>query len=235
MKTNYFKERVNYSKLKSNTDLVIRMLDNSLIKWANGMYTFCDADKIIYVDTVKGLCGAINKGIHGEDVYAPYVTGSESRKANGYVYLPINYYNEKGNIDMFPFGQHTLILLITDRAGYKRVKNKGNRPECCHKRGCPWDNRSDNLEWGSRSENARQGKIATSLEHHFPGKYTSIGHNLSKSRFVILKQPILNDWINEYIEYKECNPFKLIRHDEYISAPIVLEFVHWLENKGYWK
>lgn len=235
MKTNYFNERVNYSKIKSNTDLVIMMLDNSLIKWANGMYTFCDADKIIYVDTVKGLCGSINKGIHGEDIYTPYVIGAESKKANGYVYLPINYYNEKGNIDMFPFGQHKLILLITDRAGYNRVKAKGSRPECCHKRGCPWDNRSSNLEWGDRKENSRQGKIATSLEHHWPGKYTSIGHNLSKSRFVILKQPILNEWVNEYMKYKGYNPFKLKRHNRYISDPIVLEFVHWLENKGYWK
>ena len=235
MKTNYFKERVNYSEIKSNIDLIIKMLDNSIIKWADGIYTFCDADKIIYVDTVKGICGKVKNGTHGTDVYYPYVIGAESKKDDGYVYLPIDYYNDEGKLDRFPFGQHRLILLITDREGYDRVKNTYDRPECCHKRGCPWDNRSDNLEWGDRKENSRQSKIATSLEHHWPGKYTSIGHNLSKSRFVILEQPILNDWVNEYIEYKGYDPFKLKRHDEYISAPIVLEFVHWLENKGYWK
>ena len=57
-KLNEKEDNINY--IDDNTDIVIEMINNSLIEWANGFYTFCDADKIIYVDTENGLCGCID-------------------------------------------------------------------------------------------------------------------------------------------------------------------------------
>lgn len=233
-KLNEKEDNINY--IDDNTDIVIEMINNSLIEWANGFYTFCDADKIIYVDTENGLCGCIDKAPDGSDIYTRYATGDTSCKANGYVYIPIDYYNNYGYIDMFPFAQHKLILILTDKEGYYDIKERGyKKPECCHKRGCPWDNRAANLEWGTRGENSRQGKITVSLDYHFPDKYTHIEHNMSKKKFVVLNQPILNDYVNKYIDYKGYNQFRLNRQDEYINSEVLIEFIEWLYTNGYWK
>jgi len=198
----------------------------SIRKYANGILTFEDAVKTIYIDTVAGTVATY---VDGKINY--YIRGSKSSKNNGYVYAVIEYHHVDGTIHADPIGQHVIIAIASDFAGYS--KERASRPEVCHVNGLPWDNRASNLEWGSHSENARQGKIVRSLEHYFPGRdtYTVI----KNGEFVCVSQGLYNSWIQEYIDELGKNVFRLKKNTDYIDRNILVSFVCWLFNKGYWR
>lgn len=210
-------------------EIIQDCISNGIKKYANGIVTFEDATKTIFVDTTNGTVGV---SIDNGNKIKFFARGFESVKADGYVYAVIDYHHVDGTIHKDPVGQHRIVAMVSDMAGYLAVPT---RPEACHINGIRWDNRSSNIEWGTHGENARQGKIVASLEHHFPGIYT---YKIIKAGHVFNCVPlgIMNSWIDDYITTM-CggkNVFKIKRNVEYIDANIVLAFVNWLYSMNYW-
>lgn len=208
--------------------IIIDCINNGVKKYANGIVTFEDATKTLFVDTMNGTVG-ITDGIN----VRPFIRGNKSIKNDGYVYAVISYHHIDGTIHNDPVGQHRIVGIVSDLVGYNAVPT---RPEACHINGMPWDNRGCNIEWGTHGQNARQGKIVASMEHYFPGVYTykiiKGGHT-----FICVPQGIYNVWIQEYID-NMCNGknvFRLTKHNEYIDNTIVSAFADWLYSMKYWK
>lgn len=218
---------------KSLQELLEDMINVSLKKYYGGIYTFEDLNRTLKVDCLEGKVSIYNFEAKKE---IPFIEGKDSLKDDGRIYATIEY-RDFGKATRDPIGQHRIINMVAHKAQYDHYKYVlGKTPETCHINGCPWDNRADNLEWGTHFENARQGKIVASLEHHFPGKYTTL---LKKGPCIAIKvdQGIPNSYIQEYID-TVCsghNVFKIKRYVEYIDANTVSYFVAWLYRQGYWK
>lgn len=218
---------------KSLQELLEDMINCSLKKFYGGIYTFEDLNRTIKVDINTGIVSKYNFETNKETLF---IEGKDSLKNDGRIYATIEYMSG-GKVCRDPIGQHRIINMLAHKAQYDHYRYVlGKIPETCHINGCPWDNRADNLEWGSHFENARQGKIVASLEHHFPGVYTTL---MIKGPCTAIKvdQGISNSYIQQYID-NVCggkNVFKLKRNEEYIKLNIVTGFVAWLYKQGYWK
>ena len=217
---------------KSLQELLEDMTNKGLRKFYGGIYTFDDLNRTIKVDINTGIVSKYNFENNKED---NFIEGAASLKNDGRIYATIEYMNE-GKVCRDPIGQHRIVNMVANKSQYNYYKyTLGKVPETCHINGCPWDNKADNLEWGTHFENARQGKIVASLEHHFPGKWTTV---IIKGPCFAIKvdQGISNSYIQQYID-QMCNGknvFK-VKSNEYIKVNILVGFIYWLYRQKYWK
>ena len=150
-----------------------------------GLFSIKDANGEILVSLKDGVARRFPDG-----KIRQYATGELSTKRNGYVYMSVYYKTDKGKTKSFTVGQHTLVCMVADTEGYK----PGLVP--CHKNACKWDNEASNLEWGTQQDNVRHDKIVHRLAKTSPEK-VEIRHNLSKTKFTCLKEPLTIAQVNE--------------------------------------
>lgn len=195
------------------------------------VYQFIDAaGKLIIVCPKSNKVGWIDKV---NKVINWYSNGMNA-KMNGYSYANITLEKCDGEIT---YGQHVIIGMCDDnmRKEYNRIKAEGNTPELCHKRGCPWDNGPMNTEWGTGSNNRKHAKITRSLKYNFGDKYVEMVTNLGKYEFMVLKQPLLNKYIVEYMKEKGSKVFSTQRNESYLSESTCEAFVNWMYARDYWE
>lgn len=171
-----------------------------------------DAGNTIAVDTVNGI---IYK--NGRPV------GASSVKRNGYLYVNTSIETMRDGMTNVMIGCHCLVNMCSDISNFMKL---GIVP--CHRNNCPWDNRASNLEWGTTRDNARHSRIVEGLHKEFPNIFTfeDRGH-------VILKKPILNEWVHEYLALTEANYFAVERGLT-VDVRKLVYFVDWLEKRHYW-
>lgn len=194
-----------------------------------------DADNgIVYRKTPSGVC-------------IPFATENISKKADGYLVAVFNYrtFDKDGRAVVKPYRikQHILVNLVADRLGFEALLQNGTRPVCCHVNSTPYDNRMNNLEWGSVSQNNKQGKMGASLEYYYPGVFTDTEIRKYRDRknrdqshhFIKLRQGIRNEDIKNF--EAEHYSLKIERGEEarYYSKDTVDDFVNFMFNSHRWE
>lgn len=184
-----------------------------LVNQANGgNHLVDDAGNTIDIDTINGLVYKNGK------LVCPV-----SEKRNGYKYVVARIDTVRDGMTNVWVGCHALVAMVND---YSHFMKNGHVP--CHIDNCPWNNRSDNLEWGSVRDNNIHGRIVACLHKEFPGLFTfeNRGH-------IILKKGIKNIWIKEYRALHGLNCFA-VEPGLTIDARGLVDFVDFLERKHYW-
>lgn len=171
-----------------------------------------DAGNSIVVDIVNGHVYKNGKPV-----------GACSAKRNGYLYVNTRIYAMRDGMTNVMIGCHCLVAMVS---GFDSFLKFGHVP--CHRNNCPWDNRACNLEWGTPRDNARHSRIVAGLHREFPGIFTyeDRGH-------IILKKPIKNEWVHEWMALTEKNYFA-VEPGNGIDVRKLVDFVDWLEKRHYW-
>lgn len=130
----------------------------------------------------------------------------------------------------YPVGRHDLMGWLFKMDEYMSLFNSGisiDAIHLCHINSQPWDNRLDNVQWGTCTENRLQAGIVGALEKAFPGLYTAHDYFYGVD-YVTVEGGIRNEWIYEY--------FGEMPKKARLWTPETLEsFVMFLMKRGYWK
>lgn len=183
-----------------------------LVKNGNGNHLVDDAGNHITVDVVNGIVYKNGRPV-----------GASSVKRNGYKYVIVCLNTLRDGPVSVWVGCHALVAMVNDPDHFLKL---GHVP--CHRNNCPWDNRACNLEWGTPRDNARHSRIVAGLHREFPGLFTyeDRGH-------IILKKPIKNGWVHEWMALTEKNYFA-VEPGNGIDVRKLVDFVDWLEKRHYW-
>lgn len=176
----------------------------------------------------------------------PFATADTSKKADGYLVAVFNYKTKDKNgkevIKPYRIKQHILVGLVAHRKEFDEYMEDEIRPVCCHINSTPYDNRAENVEWGTVSLNNKQGKMGASIEHYYPGIYTEKEERAYAGRdgedkvhsFIKVPQGIRNADIERY----ESLYGKLtIRRGEeacYYNLEVVDQFIDFMIDTGKW-
>ena len=218
----------------------VRALIEDAKRFAGGICVFKDvANNVIYIDTVQGISAQVIKVVNpvtGEDAvdYKWYEDGSNSKKANGYVYTPVVINGLKGKQEVFMCGTHTLVAMLAHTKEYDKLDEQGLTPLANHESNCSWNNRADNLGWCTTGLNNKPGMIVHSLHKYFRHYSTHIENNCSGVDFVVLDEKLTVDNIKSYLS-SIGNDYEFKTADrEYIEADVLNQFVDWLIDTGVW-
>lgn len=162
----------------------------------------------------KEVGDKINKG----------ATANESRHLSGYLAFQF-----RGDREMITY-QHLCCNLLFHLEEFKKMREMHPNDDLvtCHINGCKWDNRENNLEWGTPKENVLQAKMVSTLKTVFGNKYIKeVKHPNTQISFSVLKQGIRNSQLNEFYKTRNWSGEK--------ATVIAHEFVNFMISKGYWK
>lgn len=196
-------------------------------------------------ETGKGIIVDTESGdVYKEDRcnnYRRYVNGTDGHKCDFYTVSIFNYIDDEGKIKPYYIRQHILVALVCHTKEFEVMDNNSNIV-VCHKNGKRWDNRPANLEWGTSSENNKQGKMAASLQYHYPGTYTDevIRVSISKqgeeitNKCITLKKEIRNCDIKTFESPYFKGDLKISKENNYYSKETVDKFIVMMKNYCYW-
>lgn len=230
--------RKNEGATVHNMTAVRRLVEQAKYLGKSSYIITDDGGNLIYVDIDAGVTGSIIEvvGMDGTTKHDVrwYEDGATSSKRNGYVYTPLTIRNRCGELTTIFYGTHSIVCMLAKKADFDFMINCGINPVCNHRNNKSWDNRKDNLEWISQRNNIRHGKIIASLYHYFGRQYVNVEHNMSRTRFMVLKQPLCACDIENYLSYVG-NKFEFkCASNEYIDPDVVEAFVYWLCSQHIW-
>lgn len=196
-----------------------------------------ESGKGIIVDTESG---DVYKE-RSDNNYRRYVNGTDGHKCDFYTISVFNYKDNKGKIKPYYIRQHILVALVCHLKEFD-VMDDNSSIVVCHKNGKRWDNRPENLEWGTSSENNKQGKMAASIEHYYPGVYTEVITRKGKNKqgeevtnkCIILKKEIRNCDIKNFESPYFKGDLKISKGNSYYSQETVDKFIDMMKNYCYW-
>lgn len=176
-----------------------------------------------------------------DNSYRRYVNGTDGHKCDFYTISIFNYIDNKGKIKPYYIRQHILVALVCHLKEFDVMDDNSNIV-VCHKNGKRWDNRPENLEWGTASENNKQGKMTASIEHYYPGVYTEVitRDSINKQGVVVtnkcitLKKEIRNCDIKNFESPYFKGNLKISKGNSYYSQETVDKFIDMMKNYCYW-
>ena len=200
---------------------------------SDGKVTFVEDSGSIYeLDGTEGVARIYTGGRNNPTTLSKAVARDS---ANGYVAVNFHYLDLDGTVKQASDYLHTIMAMAYHLDEYEALKTEGATDiVVMHINGLRYDDRAENLEWGTQTENRMHGTITNKLDEFFPGLYTSTELRYDSRRnlveYVWLHQGIKIAWIYEW--FGEAVTNRKLR----VWTPASLQaFVDFLIKKGYWR
>ncbi len=217
-----------YDKNVSPMEIVEDLLIETGEETKPGVFKIQDCKHTLTVDGVNGVIS------YSDNLGNPkFYYGCESKHQKGYVYCSVHYPDKQGVVRQKVLGQHQIVALTNHYLEYLKLKNAGIAPVACHVNGVPWDNKSDNLEWGSQKQNVRQAWVCRSMDAFFPEGTLTVRESRKGKQVVKVIRGLRNSWIEEFLENE--GPTALRPHKNYLcNKEEIHKLVLFLKQKQYW-
>lgn len=228
-------ERSTFNMAKRNErkyERLVHQIKETRTVASDGKAAFVDDNgAIIELDGAEGIARIYTGGRNNPTTLAKAVA---KNSAMGYVTVNFHYLDLDGTVKQASDYLHTLVAMAYHLDEYEALKKEGASDiVVMHINGLRYDDRAENLEFGTDTENRMHGTITNKLDEFFPGLYTSTELMYNSKRelveYVWLHQGIKIAWIYEW--FGEAVTNKKLR----VWTPASLQaFVDFLIKKGYW-
>lgn len=198
-----------------NFNAVAEIMANAK-RWAMGVYSFTDKlNNKFMIDTLNNKVYRVISDTDAREICRG------NKKQNGYKYIAMSVESPEGDIVEIRASIHSIVCMLCNGIPVDYMEPN-------HKDNCPWNNRPSNLEWSTRAQNARHGKIVASLAHHYPGKYTIKTSNDSGVDHQVLVTGLSVHDIDRFIRYTGDWSYFRVGDDKYIAKNKIDKFLLWL-------
>lgn len=197
-------------------------------------------DRVYFQDIGKAVfcidkeTGEIRKKLFKDGKYSKVRVASieTSKHVSGYLVCRV-----QGKSNFYAAYQHRLICLAThtDELLELLKKEEPSNICVCHIDGRRWNNRPDNLEWGTSKDNARQARYVSALYYYYGEEFTEFNSlSWNSDGVIVLKQGIKNRAIKEFEEWMKID--QQIEVEKIgLTGQVMEEFVKFMFSHSYWR
>lgn len=223
-----------------NIEAVRDMVDTAVTKDNNIIIENKTGNQYIIIDKNTGNI----KRVEPDGTVFKCMTGEESSKENGYIYLKLFILGKNNKLKEINYAQHTTVAMAMFKNEYDELVEKGVTGIVVnHLNNCPWNNEPSNLEFVSKDDNLIHACFVHSL-HEYEQKhgYNSIvlKRNLRRDKyFVTIRTGLSCKEIHKYEEHltkskgiKNIKEYWGIKNkDSRLSNEDLIDFIEWLRQE----